>query len=384
MIVIKDKKDCSGCHGCYSICPTKAIEMKTDHEGFWFPEVDYDKCIKCGMCIKVCPIINNKTIENDPKAYAMINKDDKVRLDSSSGGIFTLLAEYIIENKGVVFGAAFNNDMEVNHIKVSKKEDLAKLRGSKYVQSKIGETYKECLEELKKDKLVLFTGTPCQIEGLLGYLQKDYKNLYTQDNVCHGVPSPKVWKIYLDKVGKHHNGKPIKVNFRKKTTGWLTYSLCIDYANSKNEVKRADDTYFKAFLSDISLRDSCFDCKAKKYNRLSDITLADYWGVQNLEPEMHDGKGTSLVIINSKKGNELFNKIKNKTKNKETNMDEAIKKYNPVFIKSVPKPKNRDKFLKDVNIDNFDELVIKYSKKTIVVRMTDKLKRVVKRVIGRN
>lgn len=192
MIKIEDKSKCSGCHACYSICEKKAIIMKEDKKGFKYPSVNKEKCTNCNLCEKVCPILNNQTISNEPIAYACYNKNEKVRLESSSGGIFSLISAEILKKDGVVFGASFNNEFMIEHTCIESIEELYKFRGSKYVQSIIGDTYKKAKEFLKHGKYVLFTGTPCQIEGLLKYLGKDYDNLYTQDIICHGVPSPNV------------------------------------------------------------------------------------------------------------------------------------------------------------------------------------------------
>lgn len=245
MIEIKDKAKCSGCHSCMNICPKNCIEMKVDNEGFWYPEVDKEKCIECGLCEKRCPILNDMSVVNDPKAYACYNKDDRIREESSSGGIFTLLASYIIDNGGIVYGAAFNQNFEVEHIEVTNKEDLSKLRGSKYVQSKLGDTYSKIKEHLNQDKLVYFSGTPCQIDGLLCFLNKRYDNLICQDIVCHGVPSLKVWKHYLKKFDLEKNAI---ISFRDKSTGWDSYSFSIKQKNNSFTELSSQNEYMKVFF----------------------------------------------------------------------------------------------------------------------------------------
>ena len=199
--------------------------MKEDQEGFWYPEVDVNQCINCGLCEKRCPILNDMKVDNQPQAYACYNKDEIIRKGSSSGGVFTLLASLVIEKGGIVYGATFNNENMVEHIKVDNINDLNKLRGSKYVQSKIGNTYFEIKDYLNQGRPVYFSGTPCQIDGLLAFLNKKYDNLILQDIVCHGVPSPKVWKKYLEQFNIEEDAN---ISFRDKSTGWDSYSFTID------------------------------------------------------------------------------------------------------------------------------------------------------------
>ena len=381
MIKIEDKTKCCGCHGCMNACPTGAITMEEDSYGFKYPHVDESKCINCGLCEKVCPIINNKTIDNEPKAYGCYNKNEEVRLNSSSGGIFTLIAEEIISKNGVVYGAAFDNEFSLKHIRVDNVNDLEKLRTSKYLQSTIGDTYKECKKDLDEGKYVLYTGTPCQIEGLLSYLMKDYDNLYTQDIICHGVPSPKVWKHYLNYRKNIDQDIPNNINFRNKDDGWKLFNLKFTYENKHYSKNQNNDVYMKAFLNNIDLRDSCYNCSFKKENRLSDITLADFWGVQNITPEIDDNKGTSLVIVNSNKGSDLLESIKDNLIIKDVDF-ELIEKTNSSFVKSVAPHKDRDNFMNEINDDNFDAIVNKYIKKpSIIKRALRKIKRIIKKII---
>lgn len=355
MIVIKDKSMCSGCHGCMNICPKNCITMKEDNEGFWYPIVDREKCIECGLCEKSCPILNDMSVKNSPKAYACYNKDDEIRKESSSGGIFTLLASYIIKRGGVVYGAAFNNKFEVEHIQVSTIDDLSKLRGSKYVQSKLGNTYSEIKKLLSQEKLVYFSGTPCQVDGLLSFLNKKYDNLICQDIICHGVPSPKLWKYYLRQFKLEDNAKIV---FRDKSTGWDSYSFTINQNNKYSQLASQND-YMKVFLKDLCLRPSCYDCHSKSLHRNSDITLGDFWGIKEIYSEMYDeNKGTSLVFINSDKGKNIFNKILNEIKFKYVDIDKASL-YNPSSFKSVIEPEKRTEYMSNIYKKNFN----KYSKK---------------------
>lgn len=379
MIDLKNKTECCGCHACFNACPSGAITMIEDEKGFKYPVIDKTKCINCGLCEKVCPIKDNSKVDNKPVAYACFNKDNDIRKNSSSGGVFTLLATYIINKGGVVFGASFDENFDVKHIKVENIEDLEKLRGSKYVQSFIGETYKQAKETLNKGVKVLFTGTPCQIEGLKSYLQKDYNNLYTQDIVCHGVPSYKIWNKYREYRKKIDKDDPVFISFRNKDNGWMHYNTFFKYKNKSYKKAASMDLYMNAFLQNLSLRDSCFACHFKKYNRVSDITLGDLWGVNNILPEMNDDKGTSLVVINTEKGKKIFDEISKDIEYKEINLDDAIK-YNHAMIKSVPENLNRDKFFKDLEKDDFDVVAKRYIKKTSLIRkVLGKIKRMIKK-----
>ncbi len=379
MIKIKDKSNCCGCHACFNICPVDAIEMKSDEEGFLYPKVNNEKCIDCGMCEKVCPIIKKIKNNNKPIAYACINKDEEIRNKSSSGGIFALIAEWIIEREGIVFGAKFDDEFNVVHSYISKKEEIYKFQGSKYVQSSINSTYKKARDFLEEGKTVLFSGTPCQIEGLYSFLQKNYENLYTQDIICHGVPSPKVWKKYKDFITDKGKEKLKLVEFRNKSNGWKDYSFKYILENDYQHNERISrNEYMKAFLNDLSLRNSCYECRFKQKNRNADITLADFWGIENIDESMYDGKGTSLVIVNSSKGKMILEGIKDKISYKIVNLDEAIK-YNSSMTTSALKPKNREKFLKELENMKFDKLVNKCIKKpSLIQRIKEKLRRIIK------
>ncbi|OPJ55311.1 Coenzyme F420 hydrogenase/dehydrogenase, beta subunit C-terminal domain [Alkalithermobacter paradoxus] len=395
---IKLNRDCMGCHGCLNICPENCISMEEDKEGFLYPKVDYGICINCNHCINVCPIINKTLVENNPSAYACINNNEEIRLASSSGGIFTLVAEYVIDKGGIVFGACFNNRFELEHDYVKTRKELSKLRGSKYLQSKVGNSYNKAKYFLDSGTKVLFTGTPCQIEGFKAFLgRKKYDNLITIDIICHGVPSPKVWRKYVEFRERKADSLTQRISFRLKNEGWKRYSVSFSFKNN-TEYRRNlnEDLYMKAFLKDVCLRPSCYDCEFKTLNRQSDITLADFWGIGNILPEMDDDKGTSLVFINSEKGRKIFNSISGDMKFKEVDIYEAVK-YNSAAIKSVQKNPNREKFFDDLYSLEFDELVKKYCADSLKVRIKNKAKAILigilskigmlgvaKKIVGRN
>lgn len=355
-----DKKTCTGCMACKNVCHKNAIIIKENNEGFKYPEIDENLCINCGLCKKVCPVLTKlQENENEIKVYSCKNKNEEVRMKSSSGGIFTLIAKYIIENNGVVFGARFNESLEVVHDYIENIDDIGLFRGSKYVQSYIGDSYKKVREFLNNNKKVLFTGTPCQVEGLLTYLGKDYDNLYTQDFVCHGVPSPKVWRKYLE-YKKYDGSYPININFRRKDIlGWSNYQVSYKYSNKEENIHHDNDPYMKIFLKNLSLRMSCFNCKFKKIKRKSDITVADFWGINNVKPEMNDETGISALLVNSKKGLEIFENIKEDMIFEEANIEDIIK-YNSCISKSTNYNEKREEFFKDLETISFEKLIDKY------------------------
>ena len=354
-----NRSKCSGCCACASICPIDCIDMTTDNEGFWYPEVN-DSCIECGRCIEVCHIFKNEKVYNHPIAYACINTDEEIRSESSSGGVFYELSKYIISQSGVVFGAGFNTRFEVEHTFAESISDLKKFQRSKYVQSKIDGTYEQAKMFLLSGRKVLFSGTPCQIAGLKSYLGKSYDSLTCVDFICHGVPSPLVWKKYIEYQEKTSKSRTQKVDFRLKDEGWRRFSVRFIFENhTKYQQTLLNDLYMNVFLSDICLRPSCYHCDFKSLNRQSDITLADFWGVQNICPELDDNKGTSLVFVNSKTGVQIFDTIKNALIHKEVEINLSVK-YNPSAVRSSSPHPDRTKFLVKIHNTPFNEIAKEY------------------------
>lgn len=375
MITINKKEDCSGCYSCASICPKNCIEMKTDNEGFWYPHVEEDLCVHCGMCERVCPIINKWQFNNSYNTVALgaINNNEEIRLNSSSGGIFTLIAQDIIKRGGVVFGASFSDDYSsVSHICVDSVPELEKLRGSKYLQSKIGDTYVQAREYLERGRLVLFSGTPCQVGGLYSYLKKDYENLFTQDIVCHGVPSPAVWKKYKELRELQSGDRISSVSFRCKESSWRSYRLIFEFSNgAKYDIAFQKDLFMKSFLANLCLRPSCYNCSFKALKRQSDITLADFWGVWEVCPELFDDKGTSLILVHSHKGDNLINRVNEQIIYKKVDLD-SILKYNRSAVESV-KIGKREAFMQEIVNNDFEKTVAKYTKVTTATRICNSL-----------
>lgn len=354
MINITDKHKCCGCTACISVCPKGYISMSEDKEGFLYPIVDSVKCIDCGLCEKVCPVLHPLKNEAEPLVYAAINNDESIRMQSSSGGIFTLLAEYVIENGGVVFGACFDRDWNVVHDYTETKEGLVRFRGSKYVQSNVGNSFSQVKIFLDAGREVLFSGTPCQVAGLKNYLRKPYPNLLTVDLVCHGVPSPDVWRKYLQEtVCKAYRIKKNKsavnicdyisdIKFRAKDKGWKKYSFKIEYKDGRIEINPFyENPYMNIFLSNLSLRPSCYVCPAKLNNVQSDITLADFWGVNKIDPNIDDDKGCGLLFLNNKEKIGLLYSLQCMLFNQSI---DSVSKYNPSILYFAKKNINRKFF----------------------------------------
>jgi len=338
-------------------------------EGFRHPQVDEAACLSCGKCSSVCPVIKSESGQAVLDAYACMHKDEAVRLKSSSGGVFTLLAEAILRQGGVVFGAAFAEDFSVHHVAVERLEDVAKLRGSKYVQSTIGNAYKECRAYLESGRLVLFTGTPCQVDGLLCFLGKEYDNLLTQDLICHGAASPAVWEKYIEFREKKAASKTQGAFFRHKKYGWKTYSVLFTFINNTEYAQPlTKDLFMQGYLANLFLRQSCYRCHAKSLTRRSDITLADFWGARHILPDMDDDKGTSLVLVSSEKGQKLFNEIQDGMRWKQVDFMQAIA-YNSAINKSAPLPPRRDAFCRAVMEMPFDEAIKRYTDSKAVARI---------------
>lgn len=351
--------NCTGCSACYSACPKSAILMKENNEGFLYPKVDDDKCIECGLCEKVCPAISPLKMENsESKAFAAINNNETIRMESSSGGVFTAIAEKIIKTGGKVFGAKFSEDFKsVIHSWTDDLYGLKDFRGSKYLQSNVNNSFKECERFLKAGEKVLFSGTPCQIQGLKKYLRKEYDNLLTIDFICHGVPSPLLWQKYVEYHENIAASKVVKTSSRRKNCGWKMFSLWFAFANHSEYSKTLDkDPYMQMFLKDTCLRASCYDCPAKGLERVSDITIADFWGIQNEYPDFDDDKGSSFVIVHNPKVIALFSDV---CKIKEIDLNSGLR-HNPAMVKSCVKPKSRDTFFKDLQTLSFDKMIKKY------------------------
>lgn len=324
MINIIDKKDCVGCNGCVQCCPKQCISFIEDEQGFHYPQVDVMRCIECGLCEKVCPVINQGDKHEPSAAYAAHCLDPEILMQSSSGGMFSVLAEDVLSSNGVVFGARFDDRWMVMHDYIESVDKLSIFRGSKYVQSQIGSCYKQVKEFINSGRLVMFSGTPCQIAGLRLFLGKEYENLLLVEVICHGVPSPRIWRDYLMSVTDNSDGsivhdKRIKYNegamhikhisFRDKRRGWEKYGFSLIMADSSSKYQTLQENeYMQVFLRDLDLRPSCYACPSKCGKSQSDIIIGDYWRVSHLEYEAYCQDGTSLILVNTPKGENALRK----------------------------------------------------------------------------
>lgn len=383
MIRIQDKKDCCGCSACVQICPKHCIGMKPDEEGFMYPSVDDELCINCGLCEKVCPVINRGEERIPVRTLAVKNNNDETRFKSSSGGAFSALAVRILEEGGVVFGARFNKEWDVVHDHIESVGDLRLFQGSKYVQSVIGDTYALAEAFLKNERKVMFTGTSCQIAGLKKYLRKDYDNLLAIEVICHGVPSPMIWNDYLKYVCADKKVKGISslndisgISFRSKLTGWKKYSMVFTGNDGVTMAQTFDKNLFmKGFLNNLYLRPSCYDCPARKGRSGCDISLGDFWGVENSHPDFVDNMGVGLILVYKEK--EILQEMNTDCTMAESDYADAVR-GNPCIEKSVAEPLGRKMFWDEYGTYGLDAVKRVISRNTpgILKRIVSKIKRV--------
>lgn len=352
-----DIRTCSGCASCYNICGHGAIKFDKDKNGVSIPVKDLQKCTDCGLCDKVCPIEHpDYSNTATPKPFAAYDPEERRR--SSSGGIFYTIAKHVITKGGIVYGAAFDENLNLHHYGVEKLEDLEKLRGSKYVQSDIGDSFREIRKHLRKGRLIYFVGTPCQVAGLKAFLMRDYDNLITSDLVCHGVPNQQLFKKHLSYL-KSLEGSDVKGYSFRDTDYWFIREKA-DYADGKVSVKNDGNMspYLYAFGLGYSYRDCCFECKFAKIPRQGDVTLADFWGIGRYHPEIDDRGGVSMVLLNSPKGEKIWEEIKNELKYRESDL-EACTRYNPNIIRPTKEPEKRAEFLDLLRTEPYDVVAAK-------------------------
>ena len=367
MITITDKHNCCGCSACASACPKHCITMRADNEGFLYPVVNEADCIDCGLCEKICHEMHPFEERKPQKVYAAINKDEEIRLKSSSGGIFHLLAEKTITEGGVVFGARFDEHWQVVIDYAETMEGVKAFMGSKYVQARMATAYADAKRFLSEGRKVLFSGTPCQIAGLHHFLRKPYDNLLTVDIICHGTPSPKVWSRYLDEVVTAGRKAIHDVQFRNKSNGWKAFNFTMEYNKDEQTVSlcshHQQNHFMRAFLRDMILRPSCYQCQAKSGRSHSDITIADFWGINTEIPDMDDDKGTGLVLVNTDKGQAALDW--SKISFKETKAEVALR-HNPAYYRSVAAHPKREEFFKSLDeSDSVNSLITDYLRPTL-------------------
>ena len=346
-----EKALCTGCRACESVCPLNCITMVTDNEGFLYPEIDEGKCVRCGKCREVCIGYKPRSDSacSQKRTFAAWNRNPKIRNGSSSGGMFYLLAEHIITGGGVVYGAAFDDSFAVRHRRIEKIEDLPALMGSKYVQSDIGQTYRQALEDLKTGRNVLYSGTPCQISAFLGFTKGYEEKLITVSVVCHGVPSPEIWKRYLAlKKGQYGENRVKKISFRDKTYGWKDFGIYIEFDHNCYLCSHKEDLYMQGFLQNLFLRPSCYQCRAKGLWAGADIILGDFWGIGEEIPEIDTDLGVNCGIVCTSKGLDIWNKIQDSVCSQDIAY-ETVCRHNSALEHSVPPNGNRTRFFEDLS-----------------------------------
>lgn len=390
MQVYKEKADCCGCTACKNICPTKAITMQVDEEGFLYPVIDESKCIQCGACQKICAFQRGYSIQHrleKPLVYAAKSKEIATRMASSSGGIFTELAHDILKQNGILYGVKFNEKFDAIHTSVQTEEELKACRGSKYVQSNLQDIFQMVKNDLKGQRKVLFSGTPCQVAGLNRFLGNiDKQNLLLVDIVCHGTPSNQLFKEYVAFCEEKKQSKMVAYYNRDKSRGWGHNEKAV-YANKKTDDKSVLSQAWKnIFYTNLALRPCCYNCQYTNTQRPSDITLADFWGIHQSNPEFADKKGVSLVMVNTTKGKEIFENIQARIETIQKTVEEASVK-NPQLKHPIEKnPTQREKFWKVYREEGFTSILKKYGKytmtfkiKNITTRLKYKIKEILKK-----
>lgn len=385
------KEECCGCAACMNVCPKQAICMHEDENGFVYPGIDYTKCIQCGMCKTICAYQNPTEMMFPQRAYAGYNEDKESIMKSASGGLFAVLATSVINHGGVVVGAAYVNHenlLSVSHIVVENIEDLEKLQGSKYVQSNIENCYKDIKAYLEQERIVLFSGTPCQIDATKRFLGKKYDNFYTVDIICHGVPAQKTWRIYLDWLSKKTKKNIEKFNFRDKNAGWENFEILINNGDGKKKtscvnISCKESAFYQDFLDANIYRENCYSCKYAQNYRVGDITIGDYWGIRKVHPEFMCMKnwisiskmGISCVLVNSEKGQVLIDDFSDGFCKCDTTIENVFK-YNGQLNSPSVRPVKREQCLA-AYLNGYEYIQREFEKKLGKKKYIYRIKRVI-------
>lgn len=391
---VLEKERCTGCCACSNVCPKDCINMETDREGFVYPLIDEDKCIKCNLCNKACPVLNKVAVEEnkkEPDVYAAWSLDEEIRLNSTSGGIFSELALKFMEDGGYLCGAQYGDNHHIEHCIVNTREGLDKIRQSKYAQSDKGQVYRDIKKLLSDGGKVLFCGTPCECAGLLNYIGNKNDNLFIIDFICRGSNSPKVYEKFLCYLEEKYNSKIKKVWFKNKTYGWNRFSTKVEFENGESYLEdRNNDIYIVGYIKhNLYMRPSCADCIYRGLPRVSDITLADFWGVKMSDEDLDIEKGTSLVMVNSQRGSMLFDRIKENIYHEKKTLNDTLEKNPSIMTSPVMNPK-RQYFFENLDNKPFDKLAKecfkeKFSFKRMISRaMPKKIKHRLKKMYKYN
>lgn len=384
-MIFLDKKRCAGCTACRAICPHGAIEMKADAEGFQYPDVSSSRCVKCGLCRKACPILNGIVRKEPHSVYAAKAKDDAVRASCSSGGIFPLLAEYVLQTGGIVYGAAFSGeDWHVEHIAVEDIGQLVRLKESKYVQSEVNDLFRSVAATLKIGRRVLFSGTPCQIAGLRLYLEASRigkpDSLLLVEVICHGVPSPLAWRKYLEKRTDGRLRTIRRISSRRKNCGWKRFSMSLGFANGMEYLKPfPQDAFMRGFLAELYSRPSCHDCPCRDQHSCADLILGDFWGIEKTLPDFDDDKGTSAVIVMTDVGCKALSVIEGRCELRDAKIDDVGNGNRALRENPIPH-RNRNRFFRLVGAGDFDDLVSGLLKPSLCSGLRSKIGVVMRRI----
>lgn len=378
MINITDKTKCTGCSACVNVCPKSAINFCDDRAGYRYPIVNETKCVNCSLCEKVCPVINPVDVSgnfNEPIVKAAWNLDEEIRINSTSGGVFSAIADSFIENGGFVVGAEYTENFGIRHIVISDKDKIRQIRQSKYAQSDLGEIFKTIKNLLNNGEKVLFCGSPCQVAGLKKYLFKDYQNLFLVDFICRGIISQKIYKKYLESVERHTNSKITKVHFKNKDFGWNRFSTKLSLSNGDEYHKdRYNDEYMVGYLKyNLYLRLCCHDCQFKTIPRVADLSLGDFWGIANSDKTLDNDQGTSVVLINSEKGLKYFDGLSEMLFSTDSSIEQVVK-GNSCLLNIAPKGEYSEYFYKHFEKKDFIELIHSIEKKDNFNRLNYKEK----------
>lgn len=373
-----DRRTCTGCSACMAVCSVDAIRMEADDSGFLHPVIDPVRCVNCGKCMRVCPVRDDAQIRTADQSEAFLAYSDspELRQKSSSGGVFSLLAQMVLRRSGIVFGCAMAEDCySARHTGVDTEDHMWRLRGSKYVQSDLNNSFREAKHALERDTWVLFSGTPCQIAGLTSYLGgKRYEKLLTVDVICHGVPSPMVWASYLKQLEQEAGAKACEVSFRNKSEGWQRYSLNCKFSDGTEYRKTVvDDLYLRGFVEDLYLRSSCYHCRFKDNLYQSDITLGDFWGVSKLEPELEGCNGASVAVAHSCKGKQAILELR-ECCIKPVSIQDAMR-HNRSYYRSVSENMLRDRVIDQIKKNGIKKVLWRYCGNSLVAKVRKKLYR---------